>query len=135
MTSWEKGIHNYTNHLKAKGQAHRTVKEIPYTLNQFKAFCLNRYIHDLDCVKEKDILDFAKEQMLSIKASTLNIKIIHIKQFFAYLAKEKMITYDVSVNVRPPKAPKALPRQIPTPEEYVKLIGVYYSRLCLSYHY
>ena len=122
--SWDTCIEKYLDHLKALGMAHRTVKESYYPLNQFRSFCLGHEIHDINTVSEKDILEYAKDQLQSIKASTLSYKILLLKQFFGYLTKEKIISYDVSVNVRAPKAGKTLTRQIFTPADFVKLASV-----------
>jgi integrase/recombinase XerD len=123
MNHWNDLISMYLSVLKAKGMAERTVKESIYPLNQFKSYCENRGIDHPEYVKEKDILDYAQDQLKSIKASTLIYKILLLKQFFGYLTQQKIISYDVSVNIKAPKPAKPLPRQIPTPEEYVKLVG------------
>lgn len=121
---WENYIEGYILDLKARGLSKRTVEESIYPLKGFKDFCFRQNTYELSFVKTKDIVDFALEELKRIKSSSLIPKLITLKGFFSYLTDRKIIAYDVALSVRLPKPPKSLPREIPTQDEFIRLIEV-----------
>jgi len=122
--SWEQCIASYLIHLKALGMAQRTYREAVYPLDQFRRYCQCNGVYDLVSVTEKDIVGYSKDELDKVKASTLVTKLLTLKGFFGYLAKVKVISYDVSLNIRVPRVGKSLPRDVLTPDDFVKLVGV-----------
>lgn len=122
--SWDHCIESYLLHLKALGMAERTYRESVYPLYQFKRYCHTLGIDVLTCVTEKNIVGYSKVQLDRIKASTLITKLLTLKGFFKYLAKQRVISHDVSLNIRVPKVGKSLPRDVLSPVQFVKLVGV-----------
>lgn len=100
---FEKGLSNktkesYTNDLKIYNEFLETIYQEHYSVNK---------------IKEQDIEDFLKNQIeKEDKTTTIAHKLTTIKNFHAYLLREKMVKKDVSLAIQRPKLRKSLPRTL-----------------------
>lgn len=98
-----------------KGLSNKTKESYANDLKVYRKYLENVYCKDINVtkIKERDIENFLKYQIEhDDKTTTIAHKLTTIKNFHAYLAREKVVKKDVAIAIKRPKLRKSLPKSL-----------------------
>ncbi len=105
-------IDDFINYcLFEKGLSDKTKLSYKNDLEVYKIFLNNKGINNVQDIKSTDIKEFLKERS-SEESTTIAHNLTVIKNFHAYLLKERIISKDISEFIDRPKLRKALPKTL-----------------------
>ena len=119
----EDAIIDFLNYcIFEKGLSDKTKESYNNDLDVYKLFLKDRGIDDVSYIKSDDIKDFLKERS-SEETTTIAHNLTVIKNFHAYLLKEKIVKNNVSEFIERPKLRKSLPKSLSI-EDVDKLLDI-----------
>ena len=108
--SIEQTINDFINYcIFEKGLSDKTKESYYNDLNIYKEYLNNNKKYNVDDIKASDIKDFIKERN-SEETTTIAHNLTVIKNYHAYLLKEKIVRENVSEFIERPKLKKSLPK-------------------------
>lgn len=111
--SIDDAIDDYLNYcIFEKGLSDRTRESYKNDLNVYKTFLEKNKVKDVASIKEDNIKEFLKMRSSIETTSTIAHNLTVIKNFHAYLFRQKIIDKDVSLFIERPKLRKSLPKTL-----------------------
>ena len=121
--SIEQTINDFINYcIFEKGLSDKTKESYYNDLNIYKEYLNNNKKYNVDDIEASDIKDFIKERN-SEETTTIAHNLTVIKNYHAYLLKEKIVRENVSEFIERPKLKKSLPKALSF-EEVDKLLDI-----------
>lgn len=106
MRSFDSYLEGFVEHLKGRGYQDETIQPYTTSLRLFHFRMRVKHIESLHEVKENDIASFAKYLKENpfrfgkkLSAASVNIRLRHVKQFFAWLYRNNAIITDIGQGV------------------------------------
>jgi integrase/recombinase XerC len=110
---WEAAIKQYCNHIEMVRQlSPHTVKNYQRDLNEAADFFKEQTPFSLS---QHDIRTFAnKQHRLGLASKSIQRKLSSLRQFYAYFIKLRSTQSNPALGIKPPKAPRKLPKVMDT---------------------
>ena len=129
MQTISEAINLYLEHLSALNRTRQTLASKKSCLKQFTDWLEKRKIFSINNISEKvmdryvvHVYKYKKTNDMASAAATQYGRISTVKLFFAFLAKQNIILYDVTKNIPLPSVPKNIPKAVLTVNEMERLI-------------
>jgi len=122
-------IAQHLKYLSIHNYARSTVSKADYTLRGFVTWCNDRGIHEPKEVTQRILERYqawlysyrtAKDKPLKIATQTSRLS--HVRMFFKWLAKERLILFNPASELELPRRNKTLPRNILTAAQIEKIM-------------
>lgn len=125
--NFDEAIIDFLNYCTfEKGLSTKTRSSYANDLKVYKKYLFTLYSDNFNVISitEEDIENFLKHQINeNDKTTTIAHKLTTIKNFHAYLLREKIVNKDVSLTMKRPKLKKALPKAL-TVNEVNELLDI-----------
>ena len=102
MRSFGSYLEGFVEHLKGRGYKESSIPPYLASLELFFSFLRRKKVHVVQDVKESDLASFVKYLKITpfrsgknLTVATVNIRLRHVKQFFAWLYRNEYILTDV----------------------------------------
>lgn len=119
----EDAILDFLNYcIFEKGLSDKTKESYYNDLEVYKLFLNKHHINNVKDITSDSIKDFLKERSIE-ETTTIAHNLTVIKNFHAYLLKEKIVSEDVSEFIERPKLRKSLPKTLSV-EDVDKLLDI-----------
>ena len=115
MAKLQQSVDNYLRHLTIeRGMAKNTLLAYRRDLNSYSRFLELRQIDSLQQVQESDVRDFAQSLVTNraMVATSVARTLAAVRGLHKFLLFEGVVEVDVASTVKPPKAPRRLPKAI-----------------------
>jgi len=112
-------VDGYLRHLTIeRGMAKNTLLAYRRDLNLYLAFLSQQNIQELSSVSENDVRSFAQHLVVTkgLVSNSVARVLAAVRGFHKFMLLENLVEKDVAATVKPPKAPKRLPKAISVSE-------------------
>ena len=119
-TALGRAIGDYLSHLRVeRGLAENTLSSYRRDLRRYSAFLHARGIDDADAITENDLAEFlmylreGDTDHKALNAGSAARTLIAARGFHRFALREGIVHADASASVKPPSAPRRLPKALP----------------------
>jgi integrase/recombinase XerD len=112
-------VDGYLRHLTIeRGMAKNTLLAYRRDLNLYLAFLSQQNIQEMSSISENDVRSFAQHLVVTkgLVSNSVARVLAAVRGFHKFMLLENLVEKDVAATVKPPKAPKRLPKAISVSE-------------------